>query len=98
MGRYAVFRTSNGYGPEADEPPGTPPAPGAILDGTFDAYGDPDERHHRWVVELVDLADLHALAAETGHELVFLVRNRYDSTDLLDGLDGIVEIYDAWRE
>lgn len=102
MARYAAFRTSTGFGPEVDEPAGEPPMPGAVLDGSFSAYGDPEDRHHRWVVDVPDLAALAGLVSPKGPELVFNPTTSgryYDCYDLLEGgLDGILEVYDGWRE
>ena len=91
-----------GYGQPASEPPDAPPIRGAIPDGTFTVYDDPDERYHRWVVEVATIEDLHALLEAAGSKLLLLrgTEDRYFGCyDLLDGgLDGIVESYDTWRE
>ena len=103
MGRYAAFRTSLGYGPETTEPAGEPPVPGAVLDGEFSPYGD-DDRCWRWVVDLPDLEALRTLCetvASAGSEVIVATRplGRYAlGWDVMEGLDGIVEIYDAYRE
>ena len=100
--RYAAFRTSLGFGPEVgEEPPGESPIPGAVLEGVFHPYGNDEEANYRWVIEVAGLSGLEDLARRVGTELIISVKlsDRYHGCyDLLDGVDGIVEMYDDYRD
>lgn len=107
MGRYAVFVTKNYHGRTREELNGAdeaPPVPGAVADGVFWPYfpGDPDEACTRWVLDVPDLASLGELSRSLGKELIFagMPYGRYSDCgpELWDGIDGIVEVYDGWRE
>ena len=107
MSRYAVFRSKNYYGRTREELDGaieTPPVPGAVADGEFWPYSvcGPDEACTRWVLELPDLASFAELSRTLGKELIFAAMpyGRYSDCgpELWDGIDGVIEVYDYYRE